>query len=493
MPGRPKDEVSRLDVELVALRNGAAWQPASGRARLTVHGLPPAIASGDRLRVFGHLSAPSAPQNPGAFDYAARLRADRILSRLNASLPECVSVVRQGNSWNLTRLLDQLRVHSNRLLEQHLDQRCAPLAEGILLGERQQIEPERIENFMATGVIHLLVIAGLHLGIIAGALFWLVRRTPLPRGWAAVIVSTVIVVYMLLVDAGPPVVRATVVVLVFCAAEWLGRRSLSFNALAAAALVVLAINPSNLFHPGAQLSFLSVAGLMWLAPHWMPRRHEPLERLIERNRPWHERIRWGILRIMWRLMLVSLIIGLLTTPLVMARFHLCTPVAVLLNTVAWLPMACSLLSGFALVVFGSLIPPLADLLGWLCNLNLWLLEWCVTTARHLPGGHLWVPGPADWWLAGFYGGLGLLAAFPRLRPPRRWCVCLLAAWIAVGGIAAAWPRNHDRLDCTFLSVGHGCAVLVELPSGQTMLYDAGQMDAPLMAERTISEFLWWRG
>jgi competence protein ComEC len=156
-------------------------------------------------------------------------------------------------------------------------------------------------------------------------------------------------------------------------------------------------------------------------------------------------------------------------------------------------MACSLLSGFALVVFGSLIPPLADLLGWLCNLNLWLLEWCVTTARHVPCGHLWVPGPADWWLAGFYGGLGLLAAFPRLRPTRRWCACLLAGWIAVGGIAAAWPRDHDRLDCTFLSVGHGCAVLVELPSGQTMLYDAGQMGAPLMAERTISEFLWWRG
>ena len=199
MQGRPQDDVSRLDVDLVALRNGAAWQPASGRARLTVQGPPPEIAAGDRLRVFGRLSAPSGPQNPGAFDYAARLCADGILSRLRAEVPECVSVVRPSGSWGLTRLLDQVRIQSNRLLEKHLDPRCAELAEGILLGEREQIEPDRIERFVATGAIHLLVIAGLHLGIIAGAMFWVVRRTPLSRGWANAIVAAAIVLYMLLV------------------------------------------------------------------------------------------------------------------------------------------------------------------------------------------------------------------------------------------------------------------------------------------------------
>ena len=120
------------------------------------------------------------------------------------------------------------------------------------------------------------------------------------------------------------------------------------------------------------------------------------------------------------------------------------------------------------------------------------MEWCVAAGRAIPGGHFWVPGPADWWLWGFYGGLGLLAAFPRLRPPRRWCAGLLAGWIAVGFVAA---HRHDRqrLDCTFLSVGHGLSVLIELPSGQTMLYDAGQNDAPRAAVRAISESLWELG
>ena len=138
---------------------------------------------------------------------------------------------------------------------------------------------------MATGTIHLLVIAGLHLGILAGALFWLLRRTSLPRGWVAGLVAAATVFYMLLVDAGPPVVRATVLVLVACAAVYWGRRPLSFNSLAAAALVVLVINPSHLFHVGAQLSFLSVAGLMWYIPYWTAtnREQRTLERLIAEN------------------------------------------------------------------------------------------------------------------------------------------------------------------------------------------------------------------
>ncbi len=232
---------------------------------------------------------------------------------------------------------------------------------------------------------------------------------------------------------------------------------------------------------------------MWFGPRWMASSDDPLERLLRRNRPWPARILWGIGRIARHLALVSLTIWLLAMPLVMARFHLCTPVAILLNAVVWLPMAAGLVSGAVLLVLGGIAPPLGHFCGWFCNLNFGLLEWCVTAARSVPGSHFWFPGPADWWLWGFYGGLGLLAAFPRLRPPRRWCVGLLAAWIAVGFTASTWRHDRNRLDCTLLSMGHGCAVLLELPSGQTLLYDAGQSGEPATASRAISEFLWWRG
>ena len=487
-------EQSRLEVDVVGVRDGASWRSASGRATIEVRGPSPEVHAGDRLRCFVRLSAPAPPHNPGARDYAAQLRAEGVHTRLLAEVSQCISVIRPGAWLGFSALLDQVRAHSDRLLETYLDSQSAEMAEAVLLGQREEMESARTENFMATGTIHLLVIAGLHLGILAGAFFWIVRRMPLPPGWAPALVAAAALLYMFLVDARPPMLRATVLVLVGCAAAYSGRRPLSFNSLAAAALVVLAVNPNDLFHVGAQLSFLSVAGLMWFAPNWILSGEEhTLERLIVANLSWPARIVGTAKRSLRHFALVGATIWLLTMPLVMARFHLCTPAAVVLNTLIWLPMAFGLVGGALMMVFGSIVPPLAYVCGGLCNGSFWLLEHCVKLARQIPGSHFWLPGPADWWLWGLYGSLGLWAAFPRLRPPRRWFAALLALWITVGFAAATWPRPRDRLDCTFLSMGHGCAVLLELPSGQTILYDAGQSGAPATGSRTIAECLWHHG
>ena len=157
----PPKEDWRLEVDLVAVRDGSCWRPASGRATLYVQGPPPQIGAGDRIQCFARLSAPPGPRNPGAFDYAAHLRAEGIHSRLLAKVPQCISVVRPGSWFSFTRLLDQVRAHSDRLLEEYLDPKCAEMAEAVLLGQREEMEADRTENFMATGTIHLLVIAGL--------------------------------------------------------------------------------------------------------------------------------------------------------------------------------------------------------------------------------------------------------------------------------------------------------------------------------------------
>jgi competence protein ComEC len=271
------------------------------------------------------------------------------------------------------------------------------------------------------------------------------------------------------------------------------------NSLAAAALVVLIVNPAHLFDVGAQLSFLCVAILIWFEG-WRPRAEDEskkvrrtLERLVWRNRPWWERR----LRSFWRsivgLTMVGVVIWLLTLPLVVARFHIFSIVALGLNAILWIPMTLSVLSGFCLLIAGSICPPLAYVCGGVCDLSFWLLEKGVNLAHRMPYSHFWIPGPAEWWLWIFYGGLGLLLAFPAVRLRRRWCAVLLVAWIAVGLTAACWPRERDRLDCTFLSMGHGCAVVLELPSGRTMLYDAGQFGSPSAGAGAISEFLWHRG
>ncbi len=159
------------------------------------------------------------------------------------------------------------------------------MAAAVLLGAREQLEPDRIEAFVETGTIHLLVIAGLHLGILAGAVLLLAGRLPIRAA---------------LGTAGRGGVRGPLHAPGRCPAAGrpghgdgggdvrrglLGRRPLGFNSLAAAALVVLAVNPAELFRAGAQLSFLCVAGLIWWGPRWIRSagRQDPLERLIWAN------------------------------------------------------------------------------------------------------------------------------------------------------------------------------------------------------------------
>ena len=115
-------------------------------------------------------------------------------------------------------------------------------------------------------------------------------------------------------------------------------------------------------------------------------------------------------------------------------------------------------------------------------------------ARGLPGSHFWVPGPTEWWLVGFYGGLALYLVAGRLRPARRWCLALMAAWIAVGFAAPlVQSGSRDRLACTFVAVGHGCSTVLELPGGQTILYDAGSLGSGNRSSRSIAAYLWSRG
>jgi competence protein ComEC len=491
----PQGDRTRVEVEVVGVRDGADWRPASGAATLNVGGDLSGVRAGDRLRIFGYLAAPRTERNPGEHDYARHLRADRQRGTLRASHPECVSVVRRATGWSPWRALQNARTEGNRLLWHYLGQRRAGLAAAVLLGDRGELGAERSASFQRTGTVHLLAISGLHVGIVAWMVFGLMRLLLMPRNRALLVVVLVTVLYTVMSDARPPAIRATILVIVMCVSHYLGRRVIGFNSLAAAALVVLAFNPADLFRVGPQLSFLAVGVLMWFAPSWFSStaNPSPLEVLVERTRSWPQRVLWFLLRSARHLTLVSATIWLFTSPLTMARFHVIAPIAVALNTVLWIPMVVALGSGFGVLVFGRLFPPAAVAASWCCDGCLWLLDSAVAAARDAPWGHFWVPGPAEWWLAGFYGSAVLMAAFPRIRPPRRWCVALLAGWVAIGFAAPTLRDEGGRLECTFLSVGHGSSVVLALPSGATMLYDAGQFTSPYGGARAIAGCLWARG
>ncbi len=511
----------QFDVRVVQVRDGIQWRPAAGKAGVIVEGHLLTVRAGDRLQLFGQAQRLQPPLNPGEFDFAARERSERKLCRVWVEHPDAVTVVQRGSSLSWRRVVHAVRDRGDRLLWRYVGHERAPLASALLLGSREQLDRAEIEPFFVTGVMHVLAISGLHVGILAMGFFLLVRLGWVQRRTALKTAIVLFVFYAALTGAQPPVVRATVLIVVMCVGRLMGRPVLAFNTLAAAAVVVLAMNPSELFDTGAQLSFIAVAALSlaakWVAP-WGGLPEDPLDRLIAQTRPWPRRAgRRGARRVA-QLLAVSAAVWLATLPLVMYRFHIVSTEAILLNLVLWAPVTVALFSGFAVLLLADVAPALAQWAGGVCDLNLAIFEGIIHTTQDTLPAHGWTPGPATWWVLGSYAGMAVGAAFPRFRPSRRWLAVLASGWMALGLSPADWgfpalphgkhelPRGAERvlavghagrhdaqLACTFVAVGHGVSVLVELPDGRTLLYDAGGLGPPTAGARSIAAVLWSRG
>jgi competence protein ComEC len=491
----PIQERSRLEIEVVALRDGRHWRKANGRATLLINGHLNGIHAGDQIRVFAKLARPSPAMNPGEFDFAVHARRDRKLCVLQTNYTQAVQLINKPNTWTFSAAIDRLRTGGNDQLWRQLSHEQSGLAAAIMLGSREQLGREWNEAFFQTGTVHLMAISGLHVGMLALGLVWLMRLLMIQERWAMLIVIAVCFLYVMVTGARPPAVRAFIIVLTLCSGRLLGRQTSAWNTLAMAGVIVLAINPSEMFRTGTQLSFLAVAALIWFANGvFLNREQTPLERLIAESRPWwHKCSRWCGVWIV-RTCIASSVIWLVTLPLVMARFHLVPTVGLMLGPILWIPVAIALAFGFLLLTVGWLWQPLAAVFAWFCDTALWFIHSVVGWSHGTNLSHVWVAGPAQWWLMGFYGLLIVLLVLGHRRPQPRWCVAMVAAWVAIG-FAAALPseQQSDRLACTFISVGHGSCVLVELPDGRNMLYDAGRLGAPESAARSIASYLWHRG
>jgi competence protein ComEC len=506
-----------VECESVASKGGGA-KPVSGVVRVQVSGHLLHVQPGDRVEIRGWLSRPSGPQNPGEDDFRDRLLRFGAKCIVFTGDPDAVKRI-DGSRWTVRRPLARFRQRAEELLAANLNDRPLAVGSAMLLGDRTHLENDLRLAFAQSGMMHVLAISGLHVGMLALFLWCGARVLRLPTVASTAVVLGGVVLYALITDVRPSIVRATIVIAVVVLGRAGDRRTSTLNALAIAAMLIVLWNPADLFDVGAQLSFLSVLGLV-AAGTWLSSRprDESLEESVGTEgvlRKW-AKLFGGWL---WRMQVAMAFIWLFAAPLVAARFHVVSPVGLILNTVLLPGLFLVLLSGYALVFAGLLLPalqhPTSRVFDASLRVMLDLIDW--GSSLHL--GHFYVPGPSDWWLGVYYALLaGVAFAAPvagRIRstsseasnarprrpaippPPRlrfrRWLWCAILGWMAVGLALSVRPPKTDGLRCTFLSLGHGIGVLIELPDGRTLLYDAGSIGNGRRATRTVQSALWDRG
>ncbi len=482
--------------ELEALSgDGSRWQRAAGGIAVFVSETRPDLNVGDRIEFFAPLSKNRPPTNPGERDSAFRYGRSGSYGTASVSSADAIKVIERARWYSsVPAAVSRLRTITMERLERRLRSAEAGsasrrgLIEALLFGDRGALPEHQSDLLRESGTLHFLAISGLHVGIfcmfVASLLTWLGVRA----GLRSVLMIALIWAYVLFTGFHVSAVRAGWMLTFMLAAPLVQRQRDSLSALAGSAFLILLVWPQQLFMAGFQLTFVAVwaivciypqlHGILWPWEDWLARVQQPGERTLAADL-W----RWGR-----SYLLLSCVVWAATAPIQAYHFNLLCLVAPLLNLIMWLLVLLLLLTCFALAVALLLGGLGAGLLVPLALYFSGCIEHVLELVRGLPGFGLYMPSPPSWWVGLFYVALAIWVLRDRLPHGRR-------AFVAAAVVLAASYLAHDvalradrRFRLTVADVGSGQAVLLQLPDGQELLFDAGSVRSG--AARALTEMLW---
>ncbi len=342
------------------------------------------VFPGDTLFFQALLLPLPEPPSPGEFDYGAYLKDQGIQGRFYLKQEDECGLSKGGLSWSRMRF--GLRNYVRNCIENGLktDEGKA-LALALLAGDRSGFDPNEKADFSKAGAMHLLAVSGMHVGILYLLIQYLFHF--LPRKKKVILSIVLIWIFALVTGLGPSVLRSALMFSFIGVAELIERRGAGLFGMVLAGILLLVFNPELLFHAGFQLSFLAVFGILWVYPK--------LENLYMPKRK--------IFRVLYSLILVSMVAQLATLPVSLYYFHQ-FPVYFLLTNLLLLPMVSIwLYLGFPALCLVLLFPSHDWLWVPLDGLSVWVLDLTQFIAN-LPKGqieNIYLEGSMVWALYGF--------------------------------------------------------------------------------------------
>lgn len=374
-------EVMQYDVEksnssenllhLKSIKTEKGWVDAVGNV-LVYHQSSVPLTPGQMILVFESPEVIPGPRNPSEFDYRDFLKRKGIFYRqfLGNNFKIICTDNSQGGHW-IVRFRNAI---GNMLAKKIPHESSLQIANALLLGQKQSLDPLLQEAYVQAGVIHILAVSGLHVGIIYAIFLFLIKPLSLSKrqknAYFLAVVG-IIWLYAFLTGLSPSVVRSATMFSLVALGQMRDRKPSIYNVLAFSAILMITSNPTVMYEVGFQLSYIAVLGIVTIQPlivrWWLPS-----------NR---------ILEYFWQLTAVSLAAQLATFPLSVYYFHV-FPTYFLLANLLVLPLAFLIMQvGVPLMMLGW-VPYLGAGLGWglswLIQLQNKIAEWIYV----LPGGKL---------------------------------------------------------------------------------------------------------
>jgi competence protein ComEC len=403
-------------------------------------------------------------RNPGEFNYEAYLKSLGISGYIYA-LPGSKIIVTEDEENFLSGLIYRGRDYLADKINCLHNGSTSGLLKGILLADRKDIAQDVKNDFINSGTAHVLAVSGLHVSFIILIFLLLTGRFNLYI--RSIITFSGIVAFIFITGAPPSVLRASLMAL-FLILGFLSNRSTNiFNSLALSALLILLIDPSQLFIAGFQLSYAAVISIGVFYPYF-------------RDKVNHLDIKSNLIR---RVLLFSGItlaaqIGIL--PLLLYYFSKLSLVTLVSNLIVVPLIGFILGTAFITLLIAPIYTGLAEVFASANELMTFLLNKIIYIAGNTKVSFLWVHdfSKTDC-IISYFMIILMIILFQKMQTrftKAALIIILLSAAVIYTSLDNKDILQENKLNCYMIDVGQGDAILLKFPSGKTALIDAGQTD-----------------
>ncbi len=458
-----------LDADTVFL--GGEKQPLEGGVH--IRWIEPAfpLYPGERIRVEGVVEYALSRVNPGVRSYEETLRGRDTHTALRIYGGDSIERIADEPPASLRYWAARFRHAQAQHLTQLVPDNAVPFVRTVWLGDRRGIGQDQYDAFLRAGTAHILAVSGIHMGIIFLTVRGVFGMFIGNRRARALFVIAAVFAFAFVAGARVSALRAALMIAVYMLAECFDREPDTPSALGLAALILLWLNPLYLFEIGFQLSFLSVSSILLF--------HEPIKNALGRA---------GMPEYAAGAVALPLAVQVLPLPLAAHLFHV-APLTAPLTNLAVVPLLGAVLwLAFLTAAIGAVWNGLGAVFGHAAGAAVSFIETISGFAANLPGGHATLVSPALAAVACYYAAAWLA-----------WRGARTSSWtrrrtLACAGLVLAvpflWRPAHPPHEVVFIDVGHGDAVFVRSPGGDTMLVDGGDRVGGMdMGARTVAPFL----
>lgn len=464
-----------------ALWDGTHWCVLPGGVEiLAITQTQPLGKPGQWVEFSGKWKAVDAPGIPGEIDSRHWGLSRNIVGMIYSSHSprRCIEPSVLSFADQLRRLRSTWRSHIRGWMFERLPHDAAGLTLAMTTGERGFMDSRMRQDLLTSGLLHLTAISGLNVTIALLVLPMFLKVFGIPRHTRALAGIPLALLLFFLVGDQVSVMRATLMGITAMLGIWLDRQGDGLNFLAGAGLVILSIDPTELFQAGFLMSFMTVALLLaanhgeWSIISWRMRFDKYLQKWIPPTFP----VFSGTVHVVERLMgglWISFLATLAVAPISALYFHSISWKGIFANLAA-VPLAEMLTVFGILVAFGiGWIPGIGWVAAQILSWTSWLLICWVEWVASWPFGfhRVYSPDLVQW--------VALAGIFPVLvypwRPLRSGRFKARLALLLLLLAATWWPcfTTSKTMKVHFFDIGQGDACLIEFPGGENLLVDTG--------------------